>query len=305
MKVVLRALVPLAAFVAAWTSGVQATGQRLDVTVAIRARAIAVGEVVVVTMTTDTPADEVRVKAFDRDQPAFRDSPLVWRAIVGIDLDVVPNTYVLTVGARAGEVVSHVSRDLIVVNREFPTRRLTVDDAYVNPPAAVTERITQEAKELDLIWKSPAATRLWTGAFERPVPQDANSAFGSRSVFNGESRSPHSGADFSSPAGTPIHAPNAGRVVLARDLYFTGNTVIIDHGLGLFSLLAHLSSIDVHEGDVVAAGRVVGLVGATGRVTGPHLHWGVRLGGARVDPLSLLDALGPKTTAGVDFRRGR
>jgi murein DD-endopeptidase MepM/ murein hydrolase activator NlpD len=292
-----RVLVLLAAAMAASTPVAQATSPRLDVTVAIRARAIAVGEVVVVTMTTDTPADEVRLKAFDRDQPAFRDSPLVWRAIVGIDLDVVPNTYVLSVDARVGDTTRHVTDQLVVANREFPTRKLTVDDAYVNPPAAVTERITQEAKDLDLIWKSSAPARLWSGAFERPVPQDANSAFGSRSVFNGEARSPHSGADFSSPAGTPIHAPNAGKVVLARELYFTGNTVIIDHGLGLFSLMAHLSQIDVNAGDAIAGGRVVGLVGATGRVTGPHLHWGVRLGGARVDPLSLLDALGttPKT----------
>jgi murein DD-endopeptidase MepM/ murein hydrolase activator NlpD len=113
-------------------------------------------------------------------------------------------------------------------------------------------------------------------------------------VFNGQPRNPHSGADFLSPSGTPIHAPNAGRVMLARELYFSGNTVVIDHGLGLFSLLAHLSAIDVHEGDRVAADQVVGRVGATGRVTGPHLHWAVRAGAARVDPLSVLALLGPK-----------
>jgi murein DD-endopeptidase MepM/ murein hydrolase activator NlpD len=111
-------------------------------------------------------------------------------------------------------------------------------------------------------------------------------------VFNGQSRGSHSGADFLSPAGTPVKAPNAGRVVLARDLYYTGNTVIIDHGLGLFSLLAHLSQIDVKAGDTVAAGDVIGKVGATGRVTGPHLHWTVRDNNARVDPLSLLYVLG-------------
>jgi len=124
------------------------------------------------------------------------------------------------------------------------------------------------------------------------VAEPANSAFGTRSVFNGQPRSAHGGADFLSPAGTPIHAPNAGRIVLARDLYFSGNTVVIDHGLGLFSMLAHLSAIDVHEGDGVTADQRIGLVGATGRVTGPHLHWAVRAGGARVDPLSLLAVLG-------------
>jgi murein DD-endopeptidase MepM/ murein hydrolase activator NlpD len=96
------------------------------------------------------------------------------------------------------------------------------------------------------------------------------------------------GADFLSPTGTPIHAPNSGRVVLARDLYFTGNTVVIDHGLGVFSLLAHLSVVDVHQGEFVTRGETIGQVGATGRVTGPHLHWGIRMNGARVDPLAVL-----------------
>ena len=126
----------------------------------------------------------------------------------------------------------------------------------------------------------------------RPVPGAANSAFGTRSVYNGKPRTPHGGADFLSPGGTPVHAPNAGRIAVARALYFTGNTVVIDHGLGVFSLLAHLSVIDVHEGDLVAAGAVVGQVGATGRVTGPHLHWAVRRRCARRSAplLALLDA---------------
>ena len=107
-------------------------------------------------------------------------------------------------------------------------------------------------------------------------------------------RNPHGGADFLSPSGTAIHAPNAGRVVVARPLYFSGNTVIIDHGLGLFSLLAHMSAMEVQEGDRVSAGQIVGRVGATGRVTGPHLHWAVRANAARVDPIALL-ALGERS----------
>jgi murein DD-endopeptidase MepM/ murein hydrolase activator NlpD len=111
-------------------------------------------------------------------------------------------------------------------------------------------------------------------------------------VFNGEARSPHGGTDFLSPAGTPVRAPNAGRVVAARELYFAGQTVMIDHGAGVFSQLAHLSRIDVQEGESVRPGQVVGQVGATGRVTGAHLHWAVRVAGARVDGLSLLALLG-------------
>src|SRR5206468_4903971 len=120
-------------------------------------------------------------------------------------------------------------------------------------------RIDREAALLATIWQSPAPARLWTGAFVRPVPQEANSAFGTRSIFNGKPRNAHGGADFLSPAGTPIHAPGAGRIVVARNLYFSGNTVIVDHGLGLFSMLAHMSKIDVHEGDQVTAGQVLGL----------------------------------------------
>ena len=139
---------------------------------------------------------------------------------------------------------------------------------------------------------TPAPEPLWTAAFVRPVPQPANSAFGTRSIFNGKPRNAHGGADFLSPSGTPVHAPNAGRVAVARNLYFSGNTVVIDHGAGLFSMLAHFSAMDVAEGDRVEPGQVVGRVGATGRVTGPHLHWAVRADGARVDPLSLLALLG-------------
>ena len=111
-------------------------------------------------------------------------------------------------------------------------------------------------------------------------------------MFNGEPRRPHGGTDFLSAAGTPVHAPNAGRVVAARELFFTGNTIIIDHGLGVISLLAHLSSMDVREGDTLSAGQIVGRVGATGRVTGPHLHWALTVAGARVDPLSALALVG-------------
>src|SRR5262249_16210579 len=134
--------------------------------------------------------------------------------------------------------------------------------------------------------------RLWSMPFVRPVQDPANSRFGTRSIFNGEARSPHGGTDFLSPLGTPVKSPNAARVLPARELYFTGNTVIIDHGLGVVSMLAHLSRIDVREGDTVSAGQILGLVGATGRVTGPHLHWALRVSRARVDPLSALAVVG-------------
>jgi murein DD-endopeptidase MepM/ murein hydrolase activator NlpD len=256
------------------------------------ARSIQPGEVVVLTVTSTAPVTALRVRAFDRAIEAFRVDDRVWRALIGIDLDVKPGPHVVTIDAGTPEGAASASHTLNVRTKAFPTRQLRVAEQFVNPPPTVLKRIESEAARLNRIWSASAPARLWDVPFVAPVPQAANSAFGSRSVFNGQPRSPHGGADFPSPARTPVKAPSAGRVVLAGDLYYTGNTVVIDHGLGLVSLFAHLSRIDVKEEEMVATGAVVGLVGATGRVTGPHLHWTVRAGGARVDPLSLLAALG-------------
>jgi len=232
----------------------------------------------------------LHVRVFGRDIQGFRVGTL-WQALVGIDLDAKPGPVTITFqGLSAGRAVT-VTSTLVVKARTFPTTALRVNEMFVNPPAAVLTRIADEAEELARLWTTSAPDRLWSGGFIRPVPGIANGAFGTRRIFNGQPRQPHSGADLLSPAGTPVLAPNDGRVVLARDLYFTGNTVVIDHGLGLFSLFAHFSTISVHTGDTVLGGVPIGLVGATGRVTGPHLHWAMRLGGARVDPLSLLALL--------------
>ena len=226
--------------------------------------------------------------------PVFPAANGRWRAVFGIDLDVKPGTYPIAVDAGA----THLTRDLVVHPKVFRTRRLTVDPDFVTPPPSAAERIEREAKWLRQVWDSSAAERLWTAPFVRPVPEPANSAFGTRSIFNGRRLNAHGGADFLSAAGTPIHAPNAGRIVAARDLYYSGNTVIIDHGLGVLSMLAHLSAFEVHEGDRVERGQVVGRVGATGRVTGPHLHWAIRAVGSRIDPLSLLAVIGERGERG-------
>jgi hypothetical protein len=259
--------------------------------ISARARSMQPGEVVVLSIGNEGRSDSVRVRAFNQSIPTYRDGD-AWTAMVGIDLDTKPGTYQVAVESGSGPDIVHATYPLKILPRAFRTRRLTVDQAFVTPPKSEEPRIEREAALLAATWRASAATRLWTTGFERPVPQAANSAFGTRSIFNGKPRNSHGGADFLSPAGTPIQAPNAGRIAVARNLYYSGNTVIIDHGIGVFSTLAHLSRIDVHEGDVVTPGQVIGLVGATGRVTGPHLHWAVRIADARVDPLSLLDVLG-------------
>jgi hypothetical protein len=257
--------------------------------VSIQARAVQPGELVVLTIALPQHRDHVSLRAFDRPVQAFPIDDRRWRALVGVDLDAAPGTYPVAVEAGGAMTTTY---SLVVRPKRFRTRRLTVDEAFVTPPAAVEERIAREAALLSTVWEHSAPERLWSAPFIRPVSEPATSAFGTRSVFNGQPRNPHSGADFLSPSGTPIHAPNDGVVVLARELYFSGNTVVIDHGLGVFSLFAHLSSVAVHEGDRITRDEVLGLVGATGRVTGPHLHWAIRAGGARVDPLSLLAVLG-------------
>jgi murein DD-endopeptidase MepM/ murein hydrolase activator NlpD len=256
------------------------------------ARAVQPGEVVLLTASAAAPIDALRARAFDRDLPTFRLDSRTWQAVLGIDLDIPAASYPVSFTGLVGGHDVEATITLAVRRKVFATRTLRVDDAFVNPPGPTLQRITTEAAELADVWEHSAQSRLWSDAFVRPVPERATSSFGTRSIFNGRPRQPHGGTDFLSPTGTPIHAPNSGRVVVARDLYFTGNTVVLDHGLGVFSLLAHLSVIDVHVGDSVTAGQIIGQVGATGRVTGPHLHWAVRIGNARVDPLAVLAILG-------------
>lgn len=259
--------------------------------ISVTARAIQPGEVVRIDVTGLLPSDEGRVRVFGRSFPLFPHQPQGHVALVGIDLDVKAGSYTAAVEAVTadGHIRTLGTRTLAVRPKSFPTRRLTVEPRFVEPPPAEAARIAAESKRLNDLWdtRTPAS---WTAGFIAPVPDPANSAFGSRSVFNGQARSPHGGADFSSPTGRPIVSPAGGRIALVGDLYFTGQTVVVDHGMGLLSLFAHLSSFDVTEGQRVRRGDAIGRVGATGRVTGPHLHWTVRLAGTRVDPLSLIAA---------------
>ena len=266
-----------------------ASGAQSPLSVTHAARSVRPGELVVLTITA-AASNPVTVRAFGRSWPAHQAEAGTWRALVGIDLGTKPGRHAAIV--TSGD--ARTSHPLVVQARTFPTRRLNVDPALVTPPPEARERIEREARELAAAWESSSAEPLWSGGFVDPVPDPANSAFGTHSVYNGVPRSQHSGADFASPTGRPVKAPNAGRIVLAGSRYFTGNTVLIDHGQGLFSLMAHLSDIDVKVGASIAAGDVVGKVGATGRVTGPHLHWTVRINGARIDPVSLLHVLGAR-----------
>lgn len=266
--------------------------QAASFTITGAARSVQPGEVVRMTVETGQPLDTLEVEAFGVQFTPYRLNETTWQVLIGIDLDVEPGRHTVSIVGTHRPETFLTTRTLIVEPKQFRTRRLTVEPRYVEPPAEVTERILSEAERLNAIWDSRTPERMWSTAFVAPVPDAPNSAFGSRSVFNNIPRSPHGGTDFLSPTGRVVRAPAPGRVVLAEDLYFTGGTVVIDHGLGLVSLFAHLSAMSVDPGTVVEAGDEVGRVGATGRVTGPHLHWTVRLNGTRVDPLSLIEATG-------------
>ncbi|MGH9386799.1 MAG: M23 family metallopeptidase [Vicinamibacterales bacterium] len=263
-----------------------------EIAITLAARSQQPGELLVATLTTDAQAREMRVRVFGQLMPVFQVDKGKWQSVVGVDIGQRPGVYSLVAEARVGSELVSGRYELRILRKRFPTRRLVVAPEFVDPPPSMRDRIERETAFLADVYAHSALERLWHGAFVRPVPDPATSRFGTRSIFNGRARSPHAGADFLSVAGARVRAPNAGRIVVARDLYFSGGTVVIDHGLGVFSLLAHLSQIDVKEEQDIDAGAVVGLVGATGRVTGPHLHWALRVAGARIDPLSALELLG-------------
>lgn len=221
-----------------------------------------------------------------------------WTAVVGIPLNTPP-------GPQAAHLVGTGGKELralpfTVAPKQYAEQRLTVkDQRKVEPNAEDLARIDREQVLVDRAlgrytteftppWQMPA-----------PVPGERSSSFGLRRFFNGQPRNPHTGMDIAAAEGTPILSPAAGRVVEAGDFFFNGNTVFVDHGHGVVTMYCHLSRIDVKPGDVVASGSVLGLVGATGRVTGAHLHWGIGINRAMVDPALLLapDAQGAQPGA--------
>jgi len=211
-----------------------------------------------------------------------------WVALAGVDVEATigPSTLRITAQTPIGPV--DLTRAVEIHPTRYRTGSLTVAPRFVEPGPGDLKRIEAEKQLKDKVFASSAAVPLWTASFRAPVTARPTDSFGTRRMFNGKLASIHKGMDFRAATGTPVRAGNSGVVVLARPLYYEGNCVVIDHGLGLFTLSMHLSRIDVKEGQRVAAGARLGLSGATGRVIGPHLHWAVRWQGANLDPARLL-----------------
>ena len=214
-----------------------------------------------------------------------------WTALVGIALATVPGPAQVTVQRDAGpQTILFVVRP-----KQYPVQKLTVAPGQVNLSKGDTARADQERAHIAKViatFSEPLPRTTAQGALlmRAPVPGRRSSSFGLRRVFNGEARSPHSGMDIAAAQGTPVLAPLPGRVIDTGNYFFSGNAVWLDHGGGLISLMGHLSAIDIKPGDVVQSGDRLGAVGATGRATGPHLHWGVLLNRCMVDPALFLKA---------------
>lgn len=244
------------------------------------------------------PLGEVAGKWNERDVPFWQErdkergatSVDVRQALLGIDLEKAAGKYEFTVAGQlqSGERVScHAMVE--VKEGHFATENLTVKKQFVEPNPEQEARAAEETKRLREIYDRVTPERLWDGPFREPLDGEfKGSNFGKRRVLNGHPGTPHGGVDFPAPMGTPVHASQKGRVVLAEELFFSGNTVVVDHGLGIYTFYCHFSKIDAKVGDEVVAGTVLGKVGATGRVTGPHLHWGLYVQRARVNALELL-----------------
>jgi len=216
------------------------------------------------------------------------------RGLVGVDLEKAPGEYELKITGEtaSGEKMS-CSVKVPVRQGRFATERLQVGKEFVEPSPEQVKRANEERQKLRDIFDSVTPERLWDGPFRIPLDGvTTGSNFGKRRILNGNPGSPHGGADLPGVTGTTVHAAQRGKVALAEELFFSGNTVVLDHGLGIYTFYGHLSEIDVKVGDVLEAGGLLGKVGATGRVTGPHLHWGLTVGRARVNPLLLVKLLG-------------
>ena len=213
-----------------------------------------------------------------------------WLAIVGIPQTVEAGTQSLQVKTSTGaQTLSFEVKD-----KKYREQRLTVKNTqHVNPNEENLARIKSELKLQNEAYQTFSPGLPSNVIFDKPVNGPLSSPFGTKRFFNGEARAPHSGLDFAVPTGTPVRSPAAGKVILTGDYFFNGNTVFVDHGQGLISMFCHLSVIDVAVGDQLSRGQVLGKVGATGRVTGAHLHWNVSLNDARVDPAILIGQFKP------------
>ena len=252
------------------------------------------GQVLLVRVPLSEEATEVKGTFLDRTIPFFREirtgEPAGYLGLVGIDMQDTPGTYELAVTIKNGEQpAKHRSYHVLVTKEKFAVEHLKLPKDKVDLDDKTLARWKREQEQVRQALADNSALRLWHSSFVEPVNGKRTGIFGSVRIMNGQPRNPHNGEDIGAPLGTDVAATNDGVVRLTVDHVFSGRGIFVDHGLGFYSMYFHLSEILVKDGDLVRAGQTIGKVGATGRATGPHLHWGVKLNGARVNPYALLD----------------
>ena len=266
------------------------------------------GQVLLVKVKGEEQATEVKGRFLSRTVPFFREfrpgEPAGHLGLLGIDMQDEPGTYELVVEVKQGEQVKRLSVNVLVAKENFAIEHLTLPKEKVDLDEKATARWKAEQEQVKQALAEDSRLKLWRSNFLEPVNGKRTGIFGSVRVMNGKPRNPHNGEDIGAPLGTDVAATNDGVVRLTVDHIFSGRGVFVDHGLGFYSMYFHLSEILVNDGDLVKAGQIIGRVGATGRATGPHLHWGVKLNGARVNPYSLFDlpfksGAAPPTTATI------
>ena len=258
---------------------------------------VARGDAFVARLSSDAPVDTAsffwrgkRHVVAAREVREGREGQPVWEAEILLPAPLDEKAESLGLGACAGSKCpkAESSRVVRLFDRKRPVQRLTVDRKYVAPPPEETARIKRDRQKVAAALAQPLQEQLWELPLDRPVPGSVSSLFGLKRVFNGQPRGMHRGLDLRGAEGSPIHACADGVVALVDNLYYSGNAVYINHGNGVFSSYLHMSKPLVQPGERVKRGQVIGLVGATGRVTGPHLHLGLVVQGEAVDPQPLL-----------------
>lgn len=285
-----------------WAMTARAASLRLDVP-----DRVARGDAFLALAVADAPMQEV-VFSWRGKQWRAQAEPVtaeqggqVWQAVILLSVPLESKDQRLTLSASAaGDGLRSPQATVALFDRKRPVQKLTVDKKYVDPPARVMERIRRDRETVRAALAHYSPARSWTLPLVRPVPGGISSLYGLKRVFNGQARGYHRGLDLRGAEGTPIKACADGRVVLCDDLYFSGKTVYLDHGQGVFTAYLHMSEQLVQDGQEVRKGQVIGKVGATGRVTGPHLHLSLIVQGQSVDVEPLLaprEAAAPQAAA--------
>lgn len=250
-------------------------------TIMVQPKKIGPGDIVIIRVTNAAGPVE---GTFNNKKLYFNTAKNSYKAVLGIDLNTEPGTYPLEVMINGKKLLKNIK----IAKKKFPVQRLTLPEDMVVLSPENEARVERDQKKTSVIWPVDSL-RIWNGNFINPLPgKEVGTPFGVRRIINHIPKNSHSGVDITADEGEPVHAPNDGVVVLVDDLFYSGNSVVLDHGQGIYTMFFHLSKITVRYGQAVMKGDTIALVGSTGRATGAHLHWGVRMQGAKVDPLKLI-----------------